>query len=311
MRAGWRRGWSTSVVSPLLSLFSLIQLSLSRQVADFPSLSSIDQCMNAPKPLKVIFVVFFFRWWALWSLTPLHVALSCTTSSSRSLPLWRTTSTSAAVKPEPASVFTSLSPADSCLSSYLHSYLGMSATKELAFISVIIVPADYKRHEKWQSKKDLNLPLKRHTLSEIFLFWSGNGKQFSQIFPYDMDRITVWLSYALDGRRRSLEMRLFLDVSAVSPGGNLNALNPFLKGTSQWCTVLYYNVHSNIYRCVIMLSSGLVIRMSRKDHNKLLPSPKACNVLRCDWWRWVTDTHRCFEQYVPMCFAGWWWVEEE
>ncbi len=96
-----------------------------------------------------------------------------------------------------------------------------------------------------------------------------------------------------------------------SPGGNPYALNPFLEGTSQWCTVLYYNVHSNIYRCVIMLSSGLFIRMSRKDRSKLLPSPKTCNVLRCDWWRWVSNAHRCFEQCVPTCFAGWWWGEEE
>lgn len=106
-------------------------------------------------------------------------------------------------------------------------------------------------------------------------------------------------------------MSLQLLGPTVSPGGDLNALNPFVKGTSQWCTVLYYNVHSNIYRCVIMLSSGLFIRMSKTDCDKLLPSPKACNVLRCDGWRWVTGSHRCFEQCVPMCFAGWWWVEEE
>lgn len=59
----------------------------------------------------------------------------------------------------------------------------------------------------------------------------------------------------------------------------------FWRETSQWCTVLYYNVHSNIYRCVIILSGGLFIRMSRKGHEELLPFPKACIVLRCDWRR--------------------------
>lgn len=54
-----------------------------------------------------------------------------------------------------------------------------------------------------------------------------------------MDRITVWLSYTLEGMCKSLKMRLFFWMSlqllgpTVSPGGNLNALNPFLEGTSQ------------------------------------------------------------------------------
>lgn len=38
----------------------------------------------------------------------------------------------------------------------------------------------------------------------------------------------------------------------VSPGGNLKHWTLFLRANeSQWCTALYYNVHSNIYRCVI------------------------------------------------------------
>lgn len=75
--------------------------------------------------------------------------------------------------------------------SYLHSHLGMLATKELAFISVIIIPTDYKKRGKWQRTY---LPLKRHTFCEVFLLWSGNAEQFSQIFLQDMDRIPVWLS---------------------------------------------------------------------------------------------------------------------
>lgn len=108
---------------------------------------------------------------------------------------------------------------------------------------------------------------------------------------------------------RCFWMSLQLLGPIVSPGGSLTALNPFLKGTSQWCTVLYYNVHSNIYRCVIILSSGLFIRMRRKDCVELLPSPKACNVLRCDCWKWKNPTGGL--NNVPVCFAGWWWIEEE
>lgn len=63
------------------------------------------------------FLFPLLRWWMLWRLTPLHVALSCTTSLSRSLLSWRTTSMSAAAKLEPASLFCSpsFSPPASCL----------------------------------------------------------------------------------------------------------------------------------------------------------------------------------------------------
>lgn len=84
--------------------------------------------------------------------------------------------------------------------SYLHSYLGMSATEELAFISVIIVPTGCWEVWKLAEQKDLNLPLKRPTFHEVFLLWSGKAEQLSQIASYDMDRITVWLSYALEGK---------------------------------------------------------------------------------------------------------------
>lgn len=63
-----------------------------------------------------IFMAFPFRWWPLWSPTPRRVAPSCTTSWSRSSPWWRTTSTSAAAKPERTSRCRRPPfPADSCL----------------------------------------------------------------------------------------------------------------------------------------------------------------------------------------------------
>lgn len=51
--------------------------------------------------------------------------------------------------------------------------------------------------------KDLNLRLELNTL-----YRSGNVT-LSQNFPGYMDRITVWLSYTLEGVCSSLEMRLF------------------------------------------------------------------------------------------------------
>lgn len=116
-----------------------------------------------------------FRWWVLWSRTPLHVALSCTTSSSRSLLLWRTTSTSAAVRPEPESVIcfffffpnSHLSPADSCLFPD-KSYLEMMPTEAKAFPKVSLF---LKRHEKWKGKG--LKPLQHHFLfSSVFFFFA-------------------------------------------------------------------------------------------------------------------------------------------
>lgn len=147
------------------------------------------------------------------------------------------------------------------------------------------------RHEKRQSKGLESAS----EASYILLIW-----ECQEIFQ----NLSLWQNYSVAQLhlRRSVQqledeaflfwMSLQLLGPTVSPGGNFNALNPCLKGTSQWCTVLYYNVHSNIYRCAIMLSSGLFIRMSRKDLVKLLPSQKACNILRCYRWKWVTDAHQ-------------------
>lgn len=54
-----------------------------------------------------------------------------------------------------------------------------------------------------------------------------------------------------------------------------------------------------------MISSGLFIRMSKKHLDKLLislglHSSQVCLVKMGD----PAPIHRCFDGYVPMCFAG-------
>ncbi len=67
--------------------------------------------------------------------------------------------------------------------SYLHSYLGLSATEELAFISVIIIPTDCKKREKWQSKGLKNLPLTHHTCARCSSSDVGMPSNFPKSFP--------------------------------------------------------------------------------------------------------------------------------
>lgn len=193
--------------------------------------------------LCVSFLSPSVRWWMLWSRTPLHVALSCTTSLSRSLPLWRTTSMSAAVKPEPANIFCSqsLPPAANCLSpAYMVTWECRS--QELSVLSVIILQAncyqDGKRHSK-----GFKPACEASYICKVSLLSCGDAKKFSQILIHETDAVPTGLYYALEGMCGSSEMGFFgmslqLLGPTVRPGGNLNALNPFLKGTSQWCTVL-------------------------------------------------------------------------
>lgn len=201
------------------SLFlSFSALCPGRWLVSFPSLSeSMDAWMLHSRWKSSLFrLSSVVRWWTLWRPTQLHVALSCTTSLIRSLRSWRTTSTSAAVKPEPASLFCSPSrPAAFLPPTWL---LG-SATKQEAFGRVF--PTDCYFSSR---VKDSNLPLKRQTC-------------VSQIFSHDTN------SYTLEGTCRTSE--LFLDVCTVTGTyskpwwQSLHTEPPlFCKGTSQWCTAL-------------------------------------------------------------------------
>lgn len=157
----WRHAWRqqkrlkyftcSSAASPF-HLFDFLclagSLNLSRKIDAW----MLDSHWKSPL-LCVSFLSPLVRWWTLWSRTPLHVALSCTTSLSRSLPLWRTTSMSAAVKPEPANIFCSqsLPPAANCLSpTYVVTWECRS--QELSVLSVIILQANCYQDGKRQSK---------------------------------------------------------------------------------------------------------------------------------------------------------------
>lgn len=173
MRTGWRGGESTPVL-----VFNFLLLAL-ESLGRWPAWEMHGRSTVNEKSSLLCFSPPPFRWWVLWSQTPLHGALSCTTSSSRSLLLWRTTSTSAAARPEPAGVFlcfshqSSLSLADSCLFPN-KSYLGRMPTEAKAFPKVSLL---LRRREKWKGK-GLN-PLKHHLLFSFFFCWSQNAKEWS------------------------------------------------------------------------------------------------------------------------------------
>lgn len=145
---------------------------------------------------------------------------------------------SAAVKPEPANTFCSLSlpPAASCLSpTYIVTWECRS--QALSFISVIILQADCYQDEKWQSK-GLKTASQASYICQASLLSYGDARKSAQILIHETGTIPAGLYYALEGMCGSSEMWLFgmslqLLGPTVSPGGNLNALNPFLKGTSQ------------------------------------------------------------------------------
>lgn len=85
----------------------------------------------------------------------------------------------------------------------------MSATKELSFISVIIISTDWNKGEKRQSK-GLEPVSQASYISVMFLLSPGDEPSiFPQIFPHDTDTIPVWLKHTLEGMCRSSEVRLY------------------------------------------------------------------------------------------------------
>lgn len=125
------------------------------------------------------------------------------------------------------------------------SYLGMMPTEAKAFPKVSLL----RRREKWQGK-GLN-PLKHHFLFLFLLISECQGMILN---------VSLWhrQTFSLAQLYREHEGALHLWTlqwvgPTVSPGGNLKHWTLFLRANeSQWCTALYYNVHSNIYRCVIL-----------------------------------------------------------
>lgn len=197
-----------------------------------------------------------FRWWVLWSRTPLHVALSCTTSSSRSLLLWRTTSTSAAVRPEPESVI--------CFFFFFPIVTSLLLTAAFFLTKAIWkwCPPKQKPFLKcryfWKGMKsgrakDLNL-CSTIFFSRLFFFFLLISECQELILNVSLrHRQTCSLAQPYREHGGALLFWTLQWVGpTVSPGGNLKHWTLFLRANeSQWCTALYYNVHSNIYRCVI------------------------------------------------------------
>lgn len=206
-----RRGWS-------IPLLSVVQSSLSRQVARFlPSLCgemdarTLDSRWKSP----LFCLSSVVRWWTLWSPTQLHAAPSCTTSLIRSLRSWRTTSTSAAAKPEPASLFCSPSrPAAFLLPTRL---LG-SATKEEAFGRVF--PTDCYCSS---SVKDSDLE-RQH----------ASPKSFPTTRTATLYKEPVGLQSSSWCLHSSWDLHQAL--MAIFTHWTPHPL--FCKGTSQWCTAL-------------------------------------------------------------------------
>lgn len=117
-----------------------------------------------------------------------------------------------------------------------------------------------KQHYCWKGvksgrAKDVNL------WSTIFLFFSfffllllitECQEMILNVSPWHGQTSSLAQLYREHGR--DLHLRTLQWVGpTVSPGGNLKHWTLFLRANeSQWCTALYYNVHSNIYRCVIL-----------------------------------------------------------
>lgn len=125
--------------------------------------------------------------------------------------------------------------------SHLRGYLGMSVT------GVIRLKCYYSSSKLLPGWKATEQRIQTCLLSIIHLqsippFLWGCQEIFPNINPWNR-RSSDWTLLSFRGnvwelRDGGFGMSLQLLGPTVRPGGNLNALNPFLKGTSQWCTVL-------------------------------------------------------------------------
>lgn len=172
---------------------------------------------------------FFFlpsspvRWWTLWRPTPRHVALSCTTSWSRSSLWWRTTSMSAAAKLEATGLLCS-PPLFCCQlpSSHLHGSPGPPLRRNCSRVCLDCC-----------EKTDFNAASEASHARDVF----------SPTFSYDTRQNS---SLTLINIRRKLqEFTTFPLISAqLALVATFNALSPFFKKRERANDALYCNIMS-------------------------------------------------------------------
>lgn len=224
---------------------SLVRLSMSGW---FSKSLQKDRCMNARQPLKVSFVVCFFS-----------ISLGQVVNALESNPTARRTQLHHKFEQVIALVedniyeccseawtcqYLLLTISSSCCQlpfSHLRGYLGMSVT------GVIRLKCYYSSSKLLPGWKAAEQRIQTCLLSIIHLqsippFLWGCQEIFPNINPWNRHS-SDWTLLSFRGnvwelRDGGFGMSLQLLGPTVRPGGNLNALNPFLKGTSQWCTVL-------------------------------------------------------------------------